>query len=479
MKKTNLLALCLFTILIFSCAVTKNDRSEIRTSQYFAKISAEKDIAKLNFFFTQMPKGGDIHHHYSGAIYAETFLDWACAENYFIDLKSFKLSKVKSKNTISIEQLKQKPILYRQVIATWSDLNYENYFADNLAPDLKFFSTFGYFGPISKDFISGLNQIKQRAIEENVQYIETMLFSPKINFNSKEFNFHNVNFNFSYEDTLNLYSNFREIANTISSSKYFKSEIQKYINLVNTIHRNIDDSLFTMRFQTYSTRNKEPIKVFTSLFSSFYVAANSSFIVGVNIVGPENGLVALKDYKLHMFMFRFLKKLFPNVKTAMHAGELRMGLVKPEDLKFHVHDAVFVANANRIGHGVDIPYENSARNIFSKMRNDSIAVEINLTSNEFILGVKNNHHPIKLYSDAKVPIVISTDDAGVSRNNLTTEYAKLASRYHFTYKEIKNFVYNSIKFSFLSKKEKRILINKLNKKFKQFERKISEFILVK
>jgi adenosine deaminase/adenosine deaminase CECR1 len=37
----------------------------------------------------------------------------------------------------------------------------------------------------------------------------------------------------------------------------------------------------------------------------------------------------------------------------MHAGELTLGLVQPEDLTSHINDAVYTAGANRIGHGVD------------------------------------------------------------------------------------------------------------------------------
>jgi hypothetical protein len=51
------------------------------TERYFDRIVSGNrerrggpNIAALNQFFVQMPKGGDIHHHYSGAIYAETYL---------------------------------------------------------------------------------------------------------------------------------------------------------------------------------------------------------------------------------------------------------------------------------------------------------------------------------------------------------------------------------------------------------------------
>ena len=74
-----------------------------------------------------------------------------------------------------------------------------------------------------------------------------------------------------------------------------------------------------------------------------------------------------------------------------------------------------------------------------------------------------------IYDSYNVPLVISTDDSGVSRNNLTNEYMILATRYHPTYKRIKEYVYNSIKYAFLEKKEKDYLLKDLDKRFLSFE----------
>ena len=46
-------------------------------------------------------------------------------------------------------------------------------------------------------------------------------------------------------------------------------------------------------------------------------------------------------------------------------------------------------------------------------------VEINLSSNEFILIVTEEEHPIMLYKKQNVPFIISTDDAGILRTNLS------------------------------------------------------------
>jgi adenosine deaminase/adenosine deaminase CECR1 len=107
------------------------------------------------------------------------------------------------------------------------------------------------------------------------------------------------------------------------------------------------------------------------------------------------------------------------VKLALHAGELSLGMVQPEGLTFHIKDAIDVAGANRIGHGMDIAHESNPLAIMKKMRDAKIAVEVNLSSNDFILGIKEQAHPVTLYRKYGVPFVLSTDDAGVSRNNLS------------------------------------------------------------
>ena len=98
-----------------------------------------------------------------------------------------------------------------------------------------------------------------------------------------------------------------------------------------------------------------------------------------------------------------------------------------------------------------------------------MAVVINLTSNAFILGVKNESHPVQVYRQQGVPFVISTDDAGVSRNNLSGEYMLYVSRYKPSYDSLKETVSNSIRYSFLSDAEKAAELKGLAHRFAVFE----------
>ena len=149
----------------------------------------EPNIAMLNLFFTQMPKGGDLHHHYSGSLYAETYLEWVKNKNWLIDTCSFKIVKTKSNASckqISVDELIANDTLYRQLLTLWSDKDFNNHSHDQLPPDSNFFNTFIYFSPISDQYMDiGLNLIKERALSENVSYIESML--ARVGVNSTEF----------------------------------------------------------------------------------------------------------------------------------------------------------------------------------------------------------------------------------------------------------------------------------------------------
>jgi adenosine deaminase/adenosine deaminase CECR1 len=220
-----------------------------------------------------------------------------------------------------------------------------------------------------------------------------------------------------------------------------------------------------------------PSMVFSQMLASFKLAKTSPQIVGVNIVGQESLNVSMRDYSLHMQMFKFLKAKYPDVKMALHAGELALGTVPPEGLKFHIQEAVNVAGANRIGHGIDIAHESNALAIMKNMRERRIPVEVNLTSNEFILGVKGAAHPLDLYRKYGVPFVISTDDAGVTRHNLSNEYVLFATRYKTDYAEVKKLSYDSIRYSFLAEADKQRLLKQLNSRFAKFEADIAGALL--
>jgi len=486
-KKSNLIIL-IWVLFLYPVTVHAKEKAMSpynATRSWYNKLvaTAKPDIAKLRLFFTLMPKGGDIHQHFTGSLYAENYLDWINKEGYWINKTDFTVitpqESGKLQDTVSVKNLRSNKVMFSDFLSHWSDKDFANHYHDALAPDVQFFNTFSYFSKIfngkQKYYAEGIRVLKNRAKNENVQYLETMFVSPgyqKINtafdslIRSGEINIENRAFRAALDTFIS----------GVKRDTLFYNKVNQYRDLVDVCTRGIDDESFTLRFQSYVSRNTTPSQFFSSLYTAFYEAENNPRVVGVNIVNAENDNIALSDYKLHMQMFKYLKEKYPHIKTSMHAGELTTGMVLPEELKYHISDAISVAGANRIGHGVDIVYETNALATLKRMKADHIPVEINLTSNDFILGVRDEAHPVRLYTDFGVPIIISSDDAGVSRGSLTEEYVLLASRYKYSYDDIKQFVSNSIKYSFLTNNEQVEGAKLLQKKFDEFEDTISTIV---
>jgi len=446
--------------------------------------SQQANLAQLTLFMKKMPKGGDLHHHYAGSIYAETYLRWVKEKNWRIDSCDFTIIQTPQAEAqappakancqaLTIDQLMGDELLYRQLILAWSTFDFKTHYHEQVPPDLDFFRTFDYFSPIIEgNFAEGLAILKERAIAENIAYIETMLshVQPPLDMFFSETERQNFNVRLQTAKTqkaLDIILN--EITARLAGDARFAAFIKTTANMIEAQHAGIDGDDFMMRYQMHVIRNFDPFRVFIQLYAAHALTEQSALVRGVNIVSPEHYPIALRDYRLHMRMYHYLKQDFPNVRRALHAGELTLGLVRPEDLSFHIEEAVYIAGADRIGHGVDIAREKNALSVLDYMKRNKIAVEINLTSNEFILGVSGQAHPVSIYADYGVPIVISTDDAGVSRNNLAHEYLLLASRYRPSYATIKQYVYNSIRYAFLTKDEMRLLTARLDEKFAQFE----------
>src|SRR5690606_40903492 len=77
----------------------------------------------------------------------------------------------------------------------------------------------------------------------------------------------------------------------------------------------------TRRSSDLTVRVVNPIQVFKNLLVCFASANSSNLVVGVNIVAPEHNEISMRDYWLHMQMFKFFSHKFPDVKVAMHAGD--------------------------------------------------------------------------------------------------------------------------------------------------------------
>src|SRR5262249_30735028 len=88
---------------------------------------------------------------------------------------------------------------------------------------------------------------------------------------------------------------------------------------------------------TPAGRNNPPQDGFGPTAAAAGLVRAEPQVVALNFVQAEDHQIARRDYRTHMRMIEFLAKDIP---VALHAGELWLGLVPPEDLTFHITDAV-------------------------------------------------------------------------------------------------------------------------------------------
>jgi len=205
-----------------------------------------------------------------------------------------------------------------------------------------------------------------------------------------------------------------------------------------------------VRYVYQVIRSAPPSAVFAQMMTAFaLIDLPDSRVVALNLVAPEDGRVAMGDFVLHMHMLQYLRGLHPRASITLHAGELAPGLVPPEGLRFHIRDSVEIGGASRIGHGVDVMHEVNAAELLRLMAERRVLVEICLTSNDGILGVRGADHPLRAYLNAGVPVALATDDEGVSRSEMSLEYLKAAQDQGLGYVQLKTMARDSLEHAFV------------------------------
>jgi adenosine deaminase len=417
-----------------------------RAERWFVAHRARPPL--LRNFLQRMPKGADLHSHLSGAVYAETYLKLAADSGWCVDSEKLRFAAPPCA-TGSVPAAGLPAATYGAMVDRLSTRNVE--FSGHSGHD-QFFASFGQFGAISglpSSFAPMLAEATERAAGENVEHLELM-----VTFQSDAVRALGAELPWAAEAD---FAKRRQWLLDHGLARLVAAGRQD----IDAVTAAYDQALrcgkpaarpgcaVDVRWLQQTTRTGAPEQVFAQLAYAFELARADKRVAGINLVAPEDDPVALRDYRLQMEMIGFLSKQSPGVKVALHAGELALGLVPPEDLRNHIHDALFVAGAKRIGHGVDIGYEDDAGKTLAAMKQHRVAVEICLTSNDLILGVKGAAHPLPDYLAAGVPVVLGSDDEGVSRIDLSNEYLRAAQTYRLDYRKLKQISRDSLEYSFL------------------------------
>ena len=111
--------------------------------------AARGNHTELRSFLRRMPKGGDLHTHLSGAVYAERFIAWAAQENLCADPANTLLSKPQcGPGDVSAADAMRDQKLYDQLVNAFSTRSFVPTVAVPTDHD-KFFAAFDKFGAAS------------------------------------------------------------------------------------------------------------------------------------------------------------------------------------------------------------------------------------------------------------------------------------------------------------------------------------------
>jgi adenosine deaminase len=421
---------------------------EARAAAYMDKIADSPP--RLRIFLQLMPKGGDLHNHEGGAIYAEDFLRWAAADGLCIATDTYTVvdPPCDKPNRVPAVGLERDYPRYANAINAFSTRGFETGVGDPTVSGYdRFFATFAAFSAASRrNTGEAMALTRQQAAADHVSYVELSSGArPGWALAGTFADADASNFAALYARIVPFLP--EAIAKARADYDGYDADSARIDGCKSATPK--PACAVEMRYLYTAIRTLPPAQVFAQLAFGFALADADPRFVGVNIAAPEHDPVAIRDYELHMRMFAFLKARHPKVLLSLHAGELTLGLVPPRDLAFHINDAINVAGARRIGHGIDISYETGATDVLKRMARERIAVEINLTSNAVILGVKGREHPLSLYREAGVPVVLSTDDEGVSRSDMTNEYVRAVTEQRLRYKDLKQIARDGLQYAFL------------------------------
>src|SRR5208282_1015674 len=344
-----LLALALVPALAQS---SRAQSPEEKTAKYLESVRHQPGL--LLAFLQQMPKGGDLHVHLGGAIYAESMIDWASESALCVDRSTSKLipapcdSCEPYRDKPSVRCAYQDHILYDQLVDAWSMRNWHR---EEESGHDHFFATFEKFGPaLEKHTGEALAEVASRAAADHLQYVEAMhtadgaqaaILGSKIGWgigwgigstagSTADFG--------TLRDKL-LAGGMPEIVASVRSQLDSDEARKKEVLHCGTAQA-APGCEVTIHYLYQVLRGLPREQVFAQILLGFELTKADPRFVGFNLVMPEDYYVPMHDFDLHMRIIEALHKSYPATHVSLHADELWMELVPPEGLRFHIRESI-------------------------------------------------------------------------------------------------------------------------------------------
>jgi adenosine deaminase len=411
------------------------------------------DRSGLAGFLTAVPKGGDLHNHLSGAVYAETYLDWAASDGDCINSTSFSAVNASSCSSTNVD-VPTSGMFFDSIVRAWS---MQDFVAGIESGHDHFFATFGKYGLVAgahRD--ETIADVVTRAADENEVYVETM-FNLGKNVGTLSASV--------WSGTLTA-SDLPTLYDQLTQNAGFATAVTNDVAVVTSARAGYRATLgcdkpgapaacdVGVRFIAQVSRTGPGDQVFGQLIGAFEMAKRTNQIVAANLSSPEDDGASIANYDLHMAMLDFLHTKYAGnspLHITLHAGELTAAYLPPNSTAntFHIRSAVETGHAERIGHGLDVMSETDPVGLMTQMAAKNVLVEVCLSSNVQILEVSGAAHPLAQYLANGVPVALATDDQGVSRSSMAGEYMRAALDQHLTYRQLKTLARNSLEHAFL------------------------------
>jgi len=406
---------------------------------------AKMNAGELSAFFHAFPKGGELHNHLGGGTPAEALIGWAVEDGFCVDTVELALRPACSGPNLQPAKDFVADETRRSALLDSLTVRHPG-FRDRSGHD-QFFSAFSRRATLPKRAGDELAETLDNLAHQNTFYAELML-TPQ-GFPSRDVG-RKAGWQGDAAKTRTAIAA-AGIDNLVAPAVAETDAIVTRAREVMKCGTPQADAgcQVTYRFLFQAIRQGPPEQTMAQLQLGVATIAADKRWVGLQLVAPEDSADAIRYYDVHMQIVSELTDHGRKVPVSLHAGELNNKLASPDALRDHVAKAVRVAGARRIGHGVDLPGEEGADAIAAEMAAKGIAVEVNPTSNQSILEVDPKDHPYAWLRKKGVPASLSTDDAGITRGDLSGDYV-LAVKNGATYEDLKTAARNAIAYSFLA-----------------------------
>ncbi|MYR19952.1 adenosine deaminase, partial [Streptomyces sp. SID6137] len=266
--------------------------AEARTDAYLRSVKDRP--AALRAFFRQLPKGGDLHNHLSGAVSTDYLIELAAEDGLCIDATMTAVPSPCGPGTRPAADARTDRAFHDAIVRAWS---MQDFPPDENGHD-HFFDTFGKFGEVTwRHRGKLLAQVADTVVANNQSYLETMV-TPASD-GAKQL-----------ADQVGWDADLTALHRKLAAGG-------KLDKLVADARKEADDGDaefratehcgtakarpacgLTVRWISQASRGSSPVRVFTQLDLGMRLAEADSRFVAVNLVQPEDWDSSLENYSL-------------------------------------------------------------------------------------------------------------------------------------------------------------------------------------